>query len=117
MTQDNPTPDQSQAASSPTVQGLIGQGWMNYSKHQYKEAADDFRRAIELDGNAIDAHYGLGMSERRLDATDKAVESLKKALELAEDESTIIDPPRRTILRQMIGSQLSILLEMKNQEA
>jgi tetratricopeptide (TPR) repeat protein len=117
MTQDNPTPDQSPVTNSQTAHQLIGRGWMNYAKHQYKEAADDFRRAIELDGGLIDAHYGLGISERRLDATDKAVESLKKALELADDESTIIDPPRRTILRQMIGSQLSILIDLNNQEA
>ena len=84
-------------------------GWTHYVSGEFPQALEEFRRAIELGGRAVDAHYGLGISHRRQGETEKALVELGKAQTLVDDESILLDPARRAILRQLIVAQTAIL--------
>jgi tetratricopeptide (TPR) repeat protein len=99
-----------------TADDFVGQGWIQYSRRNYVEAEADFRRAIQLDDRLLDGHYGLGVSARAQGRTAEAIESMKKAQAIAEDDKNIDDPGRRTIFRQLIAAQISILQNTVSKE-
>lgn len=53
-----------------------------YARKQYAEAAADYRQAISLDGNMVDAYYGLGMALKAAGRTDEAINAFRKAEDL-----------------------------------
>ncbi len=54
---------------------------------EYSVAEEDYRRAVLLDPNSADAHYGLGTMLRLQGKNDEAIVELKKALELDSNHS------------------------------
>ena len=95
----------------------IDRAWTYYAQGKYAEAEAEFRSAAVQDDRLIDAHYGLAISARSQGKTEEAVGALRKAQQIVEDETIEINPNRRTILRQLIAAQLSILLASKPPEA
>ena len=96
---------------------IIERAWTYYAQGKYSEAEAEFRAAAFHDDRLIDAHYGLAVSSRSQGKTEEAVGALKKAQQLVDDETIDVNPNRRTILRQLITAQLSILLTSRPQVA
>ena len=54
-------PDLPDAAHTNTVQAHIGKGFEDLKDQRYREAADQFNAALELDPGLVDARYQLGV--------------------------------------------------------
>ena len=48
----------------------------------YKQAINDFNKAIELDSNFLDAYYDRGISKQNLKDHKEAITDFNKAIEL-----------------------------------
>jgi Flp pilus assembly protein TadD len=97
------------ALSSPSSAGLISPGaqqnlgWGLHYANQSSEAVASFQRALELDPNSVDAHYGLGMTFKQLKKKDDAKRAFERAIALAEQSE---DPNRAKMLRRLAGGHL-----------
>lgn len=58
-------------------------GWGLYGASQYAEAAGQFKRALAIDMNYVDAHYGLGLASKALGLKEPAVAAFDKVATLA----------------------------------
>lgn len=114
---DKPQPDSTAADTPVTAEQWTSSGWKHYALKQYPAAEASFRQAIQLDDRLTDAHYGLSVSLRSQNRTQEAIEEMKKAQECIEADESLEDPGRRTILRQLIEAQLTILIAPQPEEA
>jgi tetratricopeptide (TPR) repeat protein len=61
---------------------FLRRGWAYHSRQNESAAEGDFRSALALDGDSVDAHYGLGLSLKSQGRREDAVAIFKKALTL-----------------------------------
>ncbi len=65
-------------------------GWGFYGQRQYDEAVNEFKEALGLDANYVDAHYGLGMALKESGANADAVKAFERVRKLAPQlENTV----------------------------
>jgi len=53
-----------------------------YARKQYKLAINDIKTAISLNGNMVDAYYGLGMVMKASNQKEGAIAAFNKVVEL-----------------------------------
>lgn len=58
-------------------------GWGLYGVGQRAEAAEQFKRALAIDMNHVDAHYGLGLASKALGLKEPAIAAFDKVATLA----------------------------------
>lgn len=58
-------------------------------KGLYREAADRFRRTLELDGRLVRAHFHLGTCLRKLEKHEESLASLLRALDAFPDDGRL----------------------------
>ncbi len=97
----NTPPVNPEAMETPTdPASYIRRGYAYYGIGKYPEACDDFRKAIDLDPNAVDAIYALGMSLKSSQKNEEAIDAFKNAIALI-DSGVISDKARARILRRL----------------
>src|SRR4030095_1322513 len=57
-------------------------------EHRYQEAIEEFKKAIELDGDSAEAHYALGLAHLKAGDKVKASEAFKEAIRLRAGGAT-----------------------------
>lgn len=57
-------------------------GTAYYARKHYESAVADFKRAIELDENMVDAHYSLGMVLKAIGRKEEAAAAFQKVVDL-----------------------------------
>ena len=57
-------------------------GTAYYARKQYEYAVADFKEAIALDGNMVDAHYSLGMVLKAIGRKEEAAAAFQKVVDL-----------------------------------
>jgi tetratricopeptide (TPR) repeat protein len=65
------------------VETQIGEAWGKHREGHHTEAIADFERVIRSMPNNVDAHYGLGLALRAAGQETQAIETFRKALEMA----------------------------------
>lgn len=80
--------------------GFMRRGWAYHTRGKEGEAEVDFRQAIALDADSIDAHYGLGLMLKAQGRKNEALESFKKSMSLLE-AGKIDDATRTEMLRRL----------------
>jgi Flp pilus assembly protein TadD len=80
---------------------LINLAWSYERAGQYPEAIQEFRRAIEFNGNDYNAHYGLGLACMGNGQLQQARGEFQRALELAADSD---DRSAHVIISKQIDS-------------
>jgi len=58
----------------------IDGGWELQAPRQCEQALEKFRKAIDMDGNAIDAYYGLGLAAKAAGCQETTIAALEKVL-------------------------------------
>lgn len=91
---------------SETAGTYIDLGWEFHAKKQYDQAIEQFRKAIEMDGNAVDAYYGLGLSCKAKGEKEKAIQAFEKVIALAP---TLEDRAKAQILSRLAQAHLETL--------
>lgn len=104
----NPLPKyQAEASASPNDADVqAGLGWAYYGQHQYNEAIQAFGAALRLNGDHIEAHYGLGLAHKMVGAPAAAIKAFETAAALAEK---IDNHDRHKMLSKLIAGQLGDL--------
>ncbi len=103
---DNPPVDPD-AMEQPTDPGsYILRGYAYYGTGRYAEAAEDFKRALDLDSTAVDAVYALGMCLKAAGKKEEAAAAFKKAIALI-DQGVVADKSRARILRRLAKGHIN----------
>ncbi|SNB70523.1 tetratricopeptide repeat protein [Thermoflexus hugenholtzii] len=84
----------------------IDRGWELHAQRQYEQAIEEFRKAIEVDGNAIDAYYGLGLAAKAAGRKETAIAAFEKVLTLLP---TVEDRGKAQILSRLTQAHLQWL--------
>jgi len=79
-------------------------GWGFYGQRQYAEAIQEFRHALSLDRNLIDAHYGLGLALKESGAGAEAVPTFETVLALAPQLENAV---RATMLSRLAQGHIN----------
>jgi tetratricopeptide (TPR) repeat protein len=84
----------------------IDRGWELHAQRRYEQAMEEFRKAIEVDGNAIDAYYGLGLAAKAAGRTEIAIAAFERVLALLP---TVEDRGKAQILSRLTQAHLQRL--------
>ncbi|MCJ7662030.1 MAG: hypothetical protein MUO67_23040 [Anaerolineales bacterium] len=83
-------------------EGYMRRGWAFHSKRNQAEAEADFKKALTLNAESIEANYALGLTKKADGQTEAAIEYFRKAMNLIEagkvDEGTQQEMLRRLTL-------------------
>ncbi len=83
-------------------EGYMRRGWAFHTKGNHAESEADFKKALSLNAESIEANYALGLSKKADGQTDAAIEYFRKAMNLIEagkvDEGTQREMLRRLTL-------------------
>jgi tetratricopeptide (TPR) repeat protein len=82
------------------LDSYMRRGWAYHSRGLQQAAEADFRRALELDSESVDANYVLGLILKAQDRADESVEYFKKTVKLLE-AGKIKDNARCEMLRRL----------------
>jgi tetratricopeptide (TPR) repeat protein len=96
----NPPVDPATMEQPADTAAYLRRGYAFYGVANYADAAEDFKKAIDLDATAVDAVYGLGMSLKAAGKNEESVASFKKAIALI-DQGVVPDKSRARILRRL----------------
>jgi Tfp pilus assembly protein PilF len=72
----------------------VGDAWDLHRRGNHSEALTAFQRVVEAAPNHIDAHFGLGLTQRALGENSAAATTFQNALRLAEAEKAADDGSR-----------------------
>lgn len=75
-------------------------GWAYHSRGRQQAAEADFRRALELDSESVDANYVLGLVLKAQSRDEDAVKYFQKTKQLL-DEGKLEDKSRSEMLRRL----------------
>jgi len=89
-----------------TAGAYIERGWELHARKQYDQAIEQFRKAIEVDGNAVDAYYGLGLSCKAKGEKAEAIRAFEKVIALAPG---LEDRAKAQILARLAQAHLEML--------
>jgi Tfp pilus assembly protein PilF len=104
--------DSTQAVSPAEPQTAEDYAQLAYSFHaegKLDEAFADFRQALAIDPNLIDAHYGQGVIYKEQAKNQEAIQAFQKVLTLTAANARQDNPARITILRNLTNSYISVL--------
>jgi tetratricopeptide (TPR) repeat protein len=82
------------------LDSYMRRGWVYHSRGRQQAAEADFRRALELDSESVDANYVLGLILKAQDRDEEAVEYFQKTIKLLED-GKLDDKARSEMLRRL----------------
>ncbi len=88
------------------VETHIDRGWEFHTKKQYDQAIEQFRMAIEMDGDAVDAYYGLGLACKAKGEKEAAIQAFERVIALA---SILEDRAKAQILTRLAQAHLEAL--------
>ena len=74
--------DPAKFADPTTAEEYCHRGTAHYARTQYDIAVNDFKIALSLDGDMVDAYYGLGMALKASNNKEEAITAFKKVVDL-----------------------------------
>lgn len=86
---------------------FISKGWALKSSGKFDDAEANFRKAISLNPESVEAYYGLGMTLKAMDRRQDSIQSFEKVLELID--SGIEDQSRGAMLHRLAVAHINLL--------
>jgi tetratricopeptide (TPR) repeat protein len=106
MTPENATP----AGNNPsTADDFVAQGWTNHVNGEHANSEANFRKALEINAQSIEAYYGLAMALKSQNQLQPAVEAFEKVAALINADQMKEDPARASILRNLANTQIEFI--------
>jgi len=111
--------DQSDASTvePKSVQDFIRRGWSFHVKEQFDRSEADFRKAISMDSQSVEANYGLGLSLLVQNRVKESAQSFQKTLDLLNEGKLEDQPGRASMLRHLAQTHIEMGQHGKNMEA
>lgn len=69
-----------------TAQEYFNRGMAYYARKEFNEGGDDMLKAISLDRNYVDAHYGLGMILKAQNKKEEAIQAFQQVVKLLNEK-------------------------------
>lgn len=82
------------------VETYMRRGWAYHSRDLEDKAEADFRRALDLDSESVDANYVLGLVLKAKGDINEAVQQFEKTVQLLE-AGKLDDKSRTEMLRRL----------------
>jgi tetratricopeptide (TPR) repeat protein len=103
-------PDPHQYTEPTTVEEYLRRGWYYYSRKMGSEAEADFKEALALDPQNVDAYYSLGLVFKAQRMDENAIEYFRKARELIE-MGLVSNKARAEMLRRLSSGHINEISE------
>jgi len=119
MSSDKQDPPVEPGVDPKTADDFLQRGWTLHVQGDYTRAEADFRKALDMNADAPEATYALGMSLKIQGKQKESVEYFQKTIELVEAGHLNDDPGRGTMLRHMSESHIVLMesgLDMEHQK-
>lgn len=100
-----------------TAQEFIQRGWSLHIRDRFQESEADFRQALEMDPDSVEAIYGIGMSLRVQGKEEEANKHFARVLEILGHNKIDLEPSRANMFRHLAKTQIKISKIPGNQEA
>lgn len=91
-------------------------GWRLHVQGEQARAEADFRQALHLDPNSVEAQYGLGLALKAQQSNQQAVQAFERAIELIKDGGLNEDQARATMLRHLSKWHIDMIEKGRNRE-
>lgn len=82
------------------LDAYMRRGWAYHSRDQEERAERDFRKALELDNDSVDANYVLGLILKAQGRVEEAIKYFDKTVHLIE-AGGVENPARSEMLRRL----------------
>lgn len=76
------SPEPEEMPEPNSVDDYMRRGWAYHSRDKNDQAEADFRKALELDPDSVDANYVLGLVLKAKEKDEEAIEAFKVAINL-----------------------------------
>jgi tetratricopeptide (TPR) repeat protein len=106
MTSENANPTGNNPS---TADDFVTQGWAEHVNGEHAKSEASFRKALELNAQSIDAHYGLAMALKSQKQVQPALEAFEKVIASINDDQMKDDPARASILRNLAITQIEFI--------
>jgi tetratricopeptide (TPR) repeat protein len=93
-----------------TLEDFMRRGWAYHSRQKQVDAEKDFRNALKLDADSVDANYVLGLILKAQDRKQEAVASFQRAIDLIQT-GVLEDSIRAEMLRRLSKGHISEMIE------
>jgi tetratricopeptide (TPR) repeat protein len=90
-----------------TAEEFVNSGWAKKTSGNLEEAESNFRKAISLNPDFVEAHYGLGLVLKAQGRRQDCIESFEKVIELID--KGIDDRIRGEMLRRLALAHINQL--------
>lgn len=101
-------PDPTEMEAS-TVEEYVNRGMLFYSHEKFDQAEADFKQAMSMDPEAVDAIYGLALNYKASNQADQAIEAFQKVIALLDQGKMDDQPERKTMLTRISKSHIKSL--------
>ncbi len=85
---------------------LIESGWSHYSKQEFSQAEEDFRKAADLEPENLDTLYALGMSQQADGRKEPAIATFETVIQQLEARKAE-DPVRFLMLTRLAHGHIN----------
>ncbi len=92
MTLENATPTGNNPS---TADDFVDQGWTNHVTGEHTHSEANFRKALEINAQSIEAYYGLAMALKSQNQPQPAIEAFEKVIALINANQMKDDPGAR----------------------
>ena len=97
----DPTPITEPITEPQSIEDFLRRGWIYHVKGDHAHADADFRQALSMDPNSVEANYGLGMSLKIQGRGEEGRQVFEKTIALINEGKMKDDSSRATMLRHL----------------
>ena len=106
MTSDNAA---SAEGTPSTADDFVTRGWRNHMNGEHADSEANFRKALEINSQSVEAYYGLAMALKSQDQFQPALQAFEKVVALVNADQMKESPVRASMLRNLAITQTEFI--------
>lgn len=92
-----------------TSDDFVTRGWRNHMNGEHADSEANFRKALEINSQSVEAYYGLAMALKSQDQFQPALKALEKVVALVNADQMKESPVRASMLRNLAITQTTFI--------